>query len=226
MDTDHLWGIGGDADWVWRIFRPATNPLHGSAGRGSGARGGAAGDGRGLAEPDHPADCLSIAARIARPRRIPSSIRSGGRLMKFSASSVAARVFRRRRPDPGLKATLSVSTAARSSSAASRPGAARPDEHAARRVVPQWPSGREVLPQGREHRVPAAPVLLAQARQMGRGGAPTPDRPRSRGGRGEGVSRSTPCFQGGQRRGPASSGGTTTQPARRAGARIFENDPR
>ncbi len=27
LDTDHLWGIGGDADWVWRAFFRGANPI-------------------------------------------------------------------------------------------------------------------------------------------------------------------------------------------------------
>jgi hypothetical protein len=27
-DTDHLWGIGGDADWVWRAFTRGENPIY------------------------------------------------------------------------------------------------------------------------------------------------------------------------------------------------------
>jgi hypothetical protein len=27
LDTDHIWGMGGDADWVWRAFTRGHNPL-------------------------------------------------------------------------------------------------------------------------------------------------------------------------------------------------------
>ncbi|MBN1845127.1 MAG: hypothetical protein JW810_05550 [Sedimentisphaerales bacterium] len=27
LDTDHLWGIGGDADWVWKAFARGMNPI-------------------------------------------------------------------------------------------------------------------------------------------------------------------------------------------------------
>jgi hypothetical protein len=28
VDTDHLWGIGGDSDWVWKSFTRGLNPLY------------------------------------------------------------------------------------------------------------------------------------------------------------------------------------------------------
>jgi hypothetical protein len=27
-DTDHLWGVGGDADWVWKSFLRGLNPIY------------------------------------------------------------------------------------------------------------------------------------------------------------------------------------------------------
>jgi hypothetical protein len=27
IDTDHVWGIGGDVDWVWRSFTRGLNPI-------------------------------------------------------------------------------------------------------------------------------------------------------------------------------------------------------
>lgn len=28
IDTDHIWGIGGDADWVWKSFTRGLNPIY------------------------------------------------------------------------------------------------------------------------------------------------------------------------------------------------------